>query len=61
MLGNIVQSNLDVGVNRNWCFIFYTNGRYNFDGIYPVVLWQTSSNLYITIKHNKFTRSNSAY
>jgi len=60
MLGCIVQLNLDADVNRNWCFIFYTNRRCKFDGIYPVVLWQTSSNLYITIKHNKFTKSNIA-
>jgi len=45
MLAYIVQSNLDADVNRNWSFTFYTNRRYSFDGIYPVVLWQTSSNL----------------
>ena len=28
-----------------------------FDGIHAVVLWQTSSNLYITAKHNKFMNS----
>jgi hypothetical protein len=30
------------------------------DGFHPVVLWQTSSYLCATFKHNKFSKSNSA-